>query len=993
MKHVRILLATLLAFVGATQMVLANTSWHIEYYGTDKTYHKVPMVYDEGSGSYTIEVEMVMGWGFWFLDTNDVYYGNTRNVSEKISSSNATDIPLDIQANGGRDMELSADGTFTFTLRETADGIFLTITGWPVEPYAVLDGSTLTFYYDELKDTRPGTKYEIPWTGETPGWTDMNTFNTTVTEAVFDASFDGYHGLTNASYMFYKMQNLTTIVDLQYLHTENVKTMSNMFSSSNKLRTFDVSGLDTHNVTNMSQMFAGCPATSIDVSNFNTENVTNMYHMFRYCSSIQRINLSKFNTEKVVNMNGMFSYCASLLFLELMYFSTKNVTDMESMFDGCTNLGVIACNDDWRKDNMKSANMFRGCKKLKGGNGTAYDENIVDASYAHPDSGTKNPGYFEGVANYYIYICGIQVTKDNAEDLSVIDGVTGSVVYDPYNKTLTLSDATIVVDHTSSTNHAPHGIYSYVKPLTIILNGHNTIRVTLEGSYYPLYSTNDMTVKGNGTLTLEKTTNLGGIIGFNDGANLTLQDCSVNIKSSASNTWIWGIRASNDGSITLDHANLDITDVQYPLEGLTNVVLKNGTTLVEPKGAVWDSTNHYYTVDGQRITGHLKFEVTPEPYAVVSEDGKTLTFYYDMLKKTRTGTKYDMKFDFYPEWANSDTANPSIITTARFDSSFADYHELIMTSHMFYNMRALTQIIGFENLHTEKVYNMYGMFEGCSSLTSLDLSHFNTTHVTNMSYMFNECSSLTSLDVSNFNTANVLSINHMFHCCYKLETIYCNEDWGKGCVTNSENMFLYCPLLVGGKGTTYDENNVGISYAHPDGGTTNPGYFTMNILPGDVNQDGYIDIADVTKLVNKLLNNEPVDELSDIDDNGELNSSDAKALVNNVLGNTNMWWTLTAKGNISSNNWMTFSNTDLNINSDKKTCYHSFNVKVADLAGFYAILQVNNGQTFTVKFNGADVTSKFTLAPGSTNMYQISIWDPEGIAQFAKNGAWVVEFE
>lgn len=67
--------------------------------------------------------------------------------------------------------------------------------------------------------------------------------------------------------------------------------------------------------------------------------------------------------------------------------------------------------------------------------------------------------------------------------------------------------------------------------------------------------------------------------------------------------------------------------------------------------------------------------------------------------------------------------------------------------------------------------------------------------------------------------------------------------------------------------------------------------------------------------------------------------------------------------------------------------------RATDLAGFYAVLNVNNGQTFTVKFNGADVTSKFTLAPGSTNMYQISIWGPEGIAQFAKNGAWVVEFE
>ena len=50
---------------------------------------------------------------------------------------------------------------------------------------------------------------------------------------------------------------------------------------------------------------------------------------------------------------------------------------------------------------------------------------------------------------------------------------------------------------------------------------------------------------------------------------------------------------------------------------------------------------------------------------------------------------------------------------------------------------------------------MDNMFNGCESLTSLDLSNFNTSSVENMENMFNGCKSLTSLDLSNFNTSLV----------------------------------------------------------------------------------------------------------------------------------------------------------------------------------------------------------------------------------------------
>ena len=65
------------------------------------------------------------------------------------------------------------------------------------------------------------------------------------------------------------------------------------------------------------------------------------------------------------------------------------------------------------------------------------------------------------------------------------------------------------------------------------------------------------------------------------------------------------------------------------------------------------------------------------------------------------------------------------------------------------------------------ITNMSGMFNGCSSLSSLpDISKWNTSNVTNMSGMFYGCSSLSSLpDISKWNTSNVTDMRNMFDRC------------------------------------------------------------------------------------------------------------------------------------------------------------------------------------------------------------------------------------
>ena len=145
---------------------------------------------------------------------------------------------------------------------------------------------------------------------------------------------------------------------------------------------------------------------------------------------------------------------------------------------------------------------------------------------------------------------------------------------------------------------------------------------------------------------------------------------------------------------------------------------------------------------------------------------------------------------------------------------------------MFSGCSRLTSL-DLSSFNTENVTDMEKMFSNCNGLTSLDVSSFNIEKVTNMDRMFSYCRSLTSLDLSSFNTQNVTEMVNMFDYCLSLRTIFCNDDWGKSSVLEySKDMFSQCVSLVGGRGTKWTSDIIDARYARPDGGTSQPGYFT-----------------------------------------------------------------------------------------------------------------------------------------------------------------------
>ena len=203
------------------------------------------------------------------------------------------------------------------------------------------------------------------------------------------------------NYMFYACF-LVTDLDISSFDTSYATYINGMFCECRNLQTIDLKNFDTSKVINMRDMFGDCYSLSnINFGEFDTSSVTDMWHMFNGCTNLEKLNLSGFDTTNVTNMKCMFYQCTSLTELDLSFFDTKNVTDMEYMFSKCSNLKIIyvkeldgSGNAGWSTASIKNSNyMFLECEKIVGGNGTTYNAEHIDATYARIDTDGA-PGYF-----------------------------------------------------------------------------------------------------------------------------------------------------------------------------------------------------------------------------------------------------------------------------------------------------------------------------------------------------------------------------------------------------------------------------------------------------------------------------------------------------------------------------------------------------------------------------------------------------------------------
>ena len=322
-----------------------------------------------------------------------------------------------------------------------------------------------------------------------------------------------------------------------------------------------------------------------------------------------------------------------------------------------------------------------------------------------------------------------------------------------------------------------------------------------------------------------------------------------------------------------------------------NNMFTDCTSLVGGKGTTYDNSNKEKTYarpdGGSSAPGYFTLP-TPKVYTVYDASTQTLTYYYN--NNYDVGNPYHefydpvnkpkaVRFNDYSEdvkkavidpsmknapltsmermfygWTNPETYNVNSLSNMESIEGLENLNTSNVTSmrsmfegcsaltslnlssfntanvedmsHMFYNCVGLTSL-DLNHFITSKVKNMAVMFGGCSALTLLDLSSFDTSNVENMVNMFAECKALTSLDISNFNVSKVKTISWMFEKCPSLKSIYCSNDWSENDAISGSEIFDGCTSLAGGKGTVYDESHIVTAYARPDEGTRRPGYFTL----------------------------------------------------------------------------------------------------------------------------------------------------------------------
>ena len=249
---------------------------------------------------------------------------------------------------------------------------------------------------------------------------DVSGFNTSKVTNMFGMFRDMYNvtalsvggfntsKVTNMWGMFWNVQKVDTIAVSNW-NTENVESMGCLFSSMYNLKSLDLRLWKTSKVTNMHSMLAYLTSiTSLQINSptFVTSNVEDMSMMFYHCP-LSSLDVSNFNTSKVTNMAVMFGHMKEITTLDIRNFDTRNVTltsytpfldidpdNVIGMFQEDVKLEKIIVNPDtWDMSKVTDSNrMFAACWKLKGQNGTTYDDNYIDKTYARIDTSSQR-GY------------------------------------------------------------------------------------------------------------------------------------------------------------------------------------------------------------------------------------------------------------------------------------------------------------------------------------------------------------------------------------------------------------------------------------------------------------------------------------------------------------------------------------------------------------------------------------------------------------------------
>lgn len=708
------------------------------------------------------------------------------------------------------------------------------ITVKDAEAYAVLNGTTLTFYYDKQVEERGGMILQTFTSDAQRPWHSAAASIQTVT---FDTSFAAYLPTATARW-FSGCTALTTLNGLDNLNTSEVTYMDGMFTNCSSLKTLYISNnWDLSKVTSSISMFNNC--TSLVGGQWTA-----------YASSMTTATYARIDGGSAAP--GYFTSLADNAEVAPVTYSRSGHTVTLSSATANTHIMYKLSSDtepQW-KQYTEPLTLTGDCvitayaERPSGLRSAETEYNFVlNANFVEAPTIARVPNQNAVVITngsgtgtvYYNFDENGMLTTANAQAYTAPIAVTQNVRV----------NAAVVIDGVVSSDITSFQVdwFKAEKP-TIAWSGDEMSLATTtdDGVIYYKLDAGSSATQYTGAVTVQWDATIYAWTekeGYNNSDTLVV-DYPYSAWEALKQAWTDG-----EAAITAAAGNDNVPET---LITQLNVLITNAKYAYNERTMQKESINNV-TDEIQQLTTQINqlANAENEPYAVLADN--TLTFYYDKKKEERNGMDVQGFGDPGSRPWNSAAGS---ITTVVFDDSFASCTSLTSMYCWFYNFSELTTIEGIGNLHTDyvtdmsalfsgcsklttldltgfntaNVTNMFSMFDHCSGLTSLDLSSFNTAKVEDMRYMFQQCTGLTTLDLSTFNTASVTYMDEMFAYCSNLTTIYVDSEWVIGESMSGSHMFRGCEKLVGGMGTTYDTNYLHADYAHVDGGTANPGYFT-----------------------------------------------------------------------------------------------------------------------------------------------------------------------
>ena len=512
----------------------------------------------------------------------------------------------------------------------------------------------------------------------------------------------------------------------------------------------------------------------------NTNEVTDMSQMFKACYSLPNIDLTHFNTDKVTEMDHMFYLCQSLTTLDLSEFNTSRVATMYQMFMSCNSLQTVYVNCNFTTENCNDNDnqMFAQCAKLAGA--TACD--------GTSDIGTNRANYVNGYLTDIAYARWSDDGKTltfysnhdrQSGDFGVLHGEAAQSPSWLEDENERYATATHVVFDESFSNARPTSCdywfwgFQSLEGIEGIEHLNTSETTSMEGMFSRCVVKNTMNLSA---LNTSQVKNMSYMF-YNaqiPSVSLSGLDCSevtdmeaMFMNARISQIDLTGLRTSQLTNMGCMFEGCQIKD-NLDLSGFNTEKVTSMSSLFKNCTATDISLTSFNTSNVTNMSSMFSGCSKLTSLDLTKFNTENVQNNYSMFKDCSSLTSLTLGNFSVGFSTNLSAMFQGCSALTSVDLSKFNTANVIDMQYMFDGCKSLASL-DVSMFDTGNVLNMCNMFSGCSSLKELDLMNFSTSNVQTMDNMFAGNSSLVWIFAdSKFSTASCTRGNGMFNGCVSL---------------------------------------------------------------------------------------------------------------------------------------------------------------------------------------------------------------------------------